>query len=342
MDSILPVVVIGAGPAGLAISALLVTKNVSHMVIDKEPIAGGLYANLHAELPLLSPPLFSSLPLLKYQPADNKNTVGNYHQYLNTYIKVNSPPLRLNEAIIKVTNEEGVYYITTAKGELIKCQKVVIATGMSSFPKIFKFKPPEGIEVQYAKQWKGIEYYREKNILVVGSGTSAFEISSLLAGQTNVWLATNDPVKVVPVTLAGINIHYFLRPLELLPISLLSNLCKGRSRERALNQSIKKYIHQGLITLLNTNLSFENDKLLYDGSKQKIDIIVNCTGYQYDTQILPDDLDRYDNGNIKTHNCQSISHSGLFFIGHPCSGGIDSNYLRGIYRDAYRLIKQLG
>lgn len=134
MASTLPVAIIGAGPAGLAISALLSRHNISHAIYEKEAYAGGLYATLNPELAMLSPPFFNALPGLKYTDPTGNNSVGGYKAYLQDYINKNQPPLRLNTTINKVSRVASGYLLSTGQGETIECGRLIIATGMASFP----------------------------------------------------------------------------------------------------------------------------------------------------------------------------------------------------------------
>jgi len=336
------VAIIGSGPAGLAVSALLSKKNILHAVYEKNTNAGGLYVQLHSELRLLSPAYFNSLPLSKYRDRIGHNTVGDYARYLRDYIEINKIPLTLNTHISEVKKENQSYRLLCGESEISKHTHVVIATGMASFAKSLGLTVPDTIELEDASQFKGINHYQGKNILVVGSGTSAYEIATLLADTSSVFLSVNKPIKSMPISLAGINFHFFIRPLERIPSTWFPSICQSGIQEHAISQDIKKLIRQQRITVV-TPLKQINDKNveLEDGRVESIDIIINCTGYRFDTHILPTDVARHTNGNVLTHRCQSISHPGLYMIGHPCTGGVDSKFLRGIYHDAFRIVKQI-
>lgn len=352
------VCVIGAGPAGLAVSSLFVQKmkerkvderqvkkrkKNDHIILEEKSFAGGTYAVAAPEMPLLSPVFFNSLPLIRYRPKGRKNNVKNYLQYLQGYILKIRPEIKFKTRIRKVSLHESGYRLESANGDFYLCDKLVVATGMSGFPKKLKFKIPAKLEVQTGLQWKGSEYYKGKNILIVGSGTSALEMAVLLADKANVFLAAYQPLRVIPLFFGGLNFHWIIRILELLPKQIFPMVCDGRFHEPAINQKIKAVIRSGKVRPVDPdNIKFTGNAIaMGDGRQQPLDILINCTGYTYNTDILPAGVKRHENGNVMTRKNESVSHPGLFLIGHPCSGGIDSKFLRGIYRDAKRIIKQL-
>jgi len=339
MTTTASVAVIGAGPAGLAISALLSAKGIAHVVYEKEQQAGGLFMRIHPQLTFISPAFFNHLPLLKNRHVDADNSMGAYRHYLREYIETFQPPLQLNTTIQQVSVKDGMYRLATSRGEIADYPVVIVAAGMASFPKPLPFAVPSQIEVQTGTAWRGADYYRGKRVLVVGSGTTALELSALLAGQCKVWLAMKH-VNAIPLHVAGINLHWLIHVLELLPKVLYPALCRGDTREPPINKYIKGHIKQGLIKPVGAAVHFAGVQAIFShGEPTQIDIVLNCTGYRYATDFLPADVQRYPNGVVVCRHNQSISHPGLFMLGYPCAGAIDSKYLRGIRRDARRIIK---
>ena len=59
---VVPVLVVGAGPAGLATAACLRERGVPSLVLDKRGIPGGAYNEMHDGLTLSSPTALNALP----------------------------------------------------------------------------------------------------------------------------------------------------------------------------------------------------------------------------------------------------------------------------------------
>ncbi len=338
MSTSIQTVVVGAGPAGLAVSTLLSHHSKSHLVLEQSHRAGGLYMSLHSDLNLLSPHMYNALPEMALPSGDGEITAGQFASYLRDYIEEMRPPLLLSAQMSAIVKTRSGFEVRLVNGDVFVCKNVVVATGMSSFPKPLGISLPEAVLLQSAREWKGVDYYSGKRVLIVGSGISAIEIAELLTGSAEVTLAVNRPVSTMPLFWFGVNFHHFIRPLELLPKAWMPHLCRGRFRERSVVRYGPDFLHNGEVRLveMGDNMNTSYPALRLDELGQ-YDVVINATGYYYDTSFLPDNVARAKNGNVLTRSCESLSHPGLFMIGHPCAGGIDSPFLRGIRRDAYRI-----
>jgi putative flavoprotein involved in K+ transport len=336
-------VVIGAGAAGLSVSALLSRKAVAHVLLEQADQAGGLYMGLHPDLQLLSPPAYNALPEMALPHRNGEIGAGQFADYLRGYIQAMQPPLVLSVRVSRIAKKNAGYEVCSEAGQVFTCKNVVVATGMASYPKLLDFPLPEAVEYQAARDWQGVDYYAGKRVLIVGSGISAVELAELLAGTTEVTLAVNRTMATMPLLWLGVNFHYFIRPLEWLPKALLPNLCRGRFRERAVVRHGGDFLHNGQVRLVELMGQKRNTgyTLLKPEELTEFDVVINATGYYYESEFLPGDVARAENGNVLTRSCESLSHPGLFMIGHPCAGGIDSPFLRGIRRDAYRIARRI-
>jgi putative flavoprotein involved in K+ transport len=322
--------VIGAGPAGLAAAAALLRAGVSCEVLDRSPGPGGTYRRMHAGLRLLSPAGYNGLPGLEtgWVP-DEHVTAGRYREYLERYARELALPIRHGTEVVAVEIAEGRFVARTRDGKEFEGGSLVLATGMGDFPRPLdrSFDAP----VQQALDWKGPEAYRGKTVLVVGSGTTAFELAAELSGVATVHLLTRDrPLRTFPETLAGINIHHLLALLERLPVSWFAAACEGRWKEPAVDAGVPRRIREGRIRWHRS-----------PPAGIRFDAVISCAGYRFDTSILPAPVARTASGLVRTRANESVSHPGLFVIGHPCSGGADSKFLRGMRRDALRIAHRL-
>ncbi len=341
------VIVVGAGPAGLAMAYLLDQHKINYLVVDQSNQIGGLYATLHPELELLSPARFNSLPGVKFSSDNARVSVASYHDYLKFYAQKFPLNSRFDTHINNIKYENSRHILQTTCGEVLRCKSLVIATGMTCFPKPLPWNGSfEKVDLHTGVQWKGIDYYKNKRVWVVGSGTSACELAALLVGHAELTLLVNKPVKPVPLYFAGINIHYWVRPLELISKKLYPGICKHDYLEPVIDTGIKDAMRRKLLTIVDiADTEFVSGKL-FKGEGDEVlcvdpEVIINCTGFHFDTSIVGETLDYEANRMIKLHKNCSDKDKRLYFLGFPCSGGIDSKFLRGIKRDAYRIIKQI-
>ncbi len=338
------VIIIGSGPSGLAIAALLNKNKIENIILEKESIFGGTYAIINPDIFLLSPGKFNALPLVKGEWKNDSITVGEYYNYLVNYKESQKINIQYNTKIIQILPFEQGYKLISESGKEYLCKKLIMATGMISFPNKQKFNYQENpdVEFQLAKEFKGNEYYRGKNVLILGSGTSAIEIATLLAGISNVYLAIKEQLITFPLFIMGINTHYFIQYLEKIPIKYLKKRCDGKWTHPGLDFGINEAINNEQVILCNNEFILKNNIARFNDQKEfNVDIFINATGYNFDTGILPADIKRKKNGLADTTENESTSHKNLFILGHPCAGGLDSPFLRGIRKDVYRILNKL-
>ncbi|HKH92228.1 MAG TPA: NAD(P)-binding domain-containing protein, partial [Gemmatimonadaceae bacterium] len=89
-----PVVVVGAGPAGLATSAELRRRNIEHMVLERGDTVGHSWANLYDSLTLHTGKHLSALPRM---PFDRRVPLfpsrRDFVDYLHRYVEVLELPI---------------------------------------------------------------------------------------------------------------------------------------------------------------------------------------------------------------------------------------------------------
>ncbi|MEQ1876429.1 MAG: NAD(P)/FAD-dependent oxidoreductase [Bdellovibrionia bacterium] len=334
--------IIGAGPAGLATAAALQKAGISSITLEKDTGAGGAYAKLHPELKLVSPRRYLNLPHLNLKAKNEIVAVGEFRSYLDEYSRSVAADRRYCKEVIAVSSSDQGVTVKCSDESEYAAKVLVVCTGMMSFPRPFPLNAG-GTRVEQAWQWRGAEAYRGKKILVVGGGTSASEIATLAALVTEVWLSVRSPLKTVPLTPLGINIHYGFEWIERLPKSLFPKVCSGDFKEPALDFGLRKAIAEERVRVKEGALELKNGVAVFaDGSEVEPDIIISCLGYEFRTQYLPADIARNKKGWLLTHQNRSTSHRRIFAVGHPCSGAIDSKFIRGIARDAARVASQIG
>ena len=78
-----------------------------------------------------------------------------------------------------------------------------------------------------------------------------------------------------------------------------------------------------------------------DGSVETFDVVFLATGFRFLTPFLPAEVARVKAGHLSVRDGESTSWPGLFAIGTPCARVLDSEFLRGISRDAAPLAERI-
>jgi FAD-dependent urate hydroxylase len=188
------VVVIGAGPNGLSVSAHLRHAGIEHRVFGQT--MGAWRFNMPAGMMLKSEPYASDLstPEDGYLARDycaQANEV--YHErviplsreqfvgYGTWFASQVVPDLEETEVTSVTQSPNGGFQLRTAEGEHIRAARVVVATGIIPFayvPPVLSSLPAD--LVSHTSQHRDLAQFRGKEVLIVGGGSSALETSALL------------------------------------------------------------------------------------------------------------------------------------------------------------------
>ena len=123
-------VVIGAGHAGLAVSACLRDRSVDHVVLERADVAHSWKTERWDSLRLLTPNWQSRLPGLAYvgDDPDGFMTVPEVVGFIERYADVISAPIELQTTVRSLSAAGDGYQVDSDRGSW-RCRAVVVATG---------------------------------------------------------------------------------------------------------------------------------------------------------------------------------------------------------------------
>ncbi|XP_009616866.3 putative indole-3-pyruvate monooxygenase YUCCA10 [Nicotiana tabacum] len=226
------VVIVGAGPAGLAVSACLNKLAIKNVVLEKEDCCGYLwkkrtYDRLHLHLSKD----FCSLPLKPHANSAPKYLSKNeFIQYLDEYVEnfnIN-PKFQCCVEMAFYEKEEKkwnikVRNVATGEMEFYGCDFLVLASGENNegyIPKVLGLEKFKG-EIIHSSEYKSGQKYEGKEVLVVGSGNSGMEIAFDLSNYRScASIVVRNPIHVLTREM----VHTGMLLLKYLPISLVDTL----------------------------------------------------------------------------------------------------------------------
>jgi indole-3-pyruvate monooxygenase len=216
------ILVIGAGPAGLATSACLRRQGLAHVVLEREGQIAYAWQRHYDRLHLHTTKTHSGLPMSPWpKAAPRYPTREQVVQYLQAYAAEHHVAPRLGVTVHTVLRGDR-FAVHTSVGVMTP-RIVVMATGYNAVPKLpsipglGSFRGP----AIHAGAYKNAAPYRGKRTLVVGCGNSGAEIALDLAEHgVDVAMVVRGPVHVVPRDMFGRPIQHTNILLSYLPLGL--------------------------------------------------------------------------------------------------------------------------
>jgi len=177
-DDEVDLLVVGAGPAGIACALRARELGLRCTVLEREPLIGGAVAQYpRGKMVMTQPvrlPLHGTLPRLEYQKEE---LVGIWEDVVQGH----DLDVRTGTTFERVaTVEDGGLAVETDRGTF-RARQVCLALGRRGTPRLLGVPGEERAKVHYslldAQSW------RDSDLLVVGGGDSAIEAALGLAAQ---------------------------------------------------------------------------------------------------------------------------------------------------------------
>ena len=225
--------VVGGGPAGLAVSQQLGARGLSSVVLERGERAGWTWRHLYDSLRLHTGKHLSSLPGM---PFPRRTPLFpsrlEFVAYLESYAARFRLPVRTGVEARGLRQEEGEWLVETSNGEY-RAKVVVVATGIASEPKLPEFDGMSsyGGQMSHSSEYRAPDRSPARSILIVGIGNSGAEIASELAeAGRDVTLSVRSGANIIPRSIAGIPTQYFGWLLSALPSALQRRVTRELSR----------------------------------------------------------------------------------------------------------------
>jgi len=228
------VLVIGAGPAGLAASQQLKQHGVSHRVLERGDTVGHTWAHLYDSLVLHTGKRMSTLPGLRF-PADYPTFVSRtaFLTYLKQYRETFGLPVETGVRVDGIERNNGTWTVTTSKSP-VTSRVIVMATGIVANPVAPRFPGQDQFrgKVLHSVEYRRPDPFKGLRVLVVGVGNSGGEIGAELAHSgVQVTIAVRSGANVVPREIVGVPIQYIAyyvrklpRPLQRVVVSMVRKI----------------------------------------------------------------------------------------------------------------------
>lgn len=304
-------IVIGAGPAGLAVSAALKAKDVDVIVLEKGDQIASSWHRHYDRLHLHTPAKTSALPGLKFP-----DSVGRYPSrrdvitYMNSYAIAHGISPSFNVDVSDVSQTKSGWRVRHKHGEE-HGDVVVFATGLADRPNRPDFVGLNSFpgQVIHSSEYRRPTDISGARVLVVGFGNSGGEIALDLAEAGKlVSMAVRSPVQILPRELLGVPITSFGLLQKIFPYKTVDAInapilrlalgdytrfglqrakrgplamIKETGRIPLMDIGTLEWMRRGEIRVVGGIQSFELDQVRFErGGSAPFDSVVLATGYR--------------------------------------------------------------
>ncbi|WVZ72885.1 hypothetical protein U9M48_021275 [Paspalum notatum var. saurae] len=218
--------IVGAGPAGLAVAACLTMLGVPYVLLERYGCIASLWRHrTYRRLCLHLPKRFCELPLMPFPSSyPEYPTREQFLDYLDDYINMFGIRPFFRQAVISAEFDGELWCVRTKEvvtaamdGEEAvlssatreyRSKWLVVATGENAEPAVPEI---EGIDVfkgqvMHSSDYRCGEPFHGKKVLVVGCGNSGMEVSLDLSNHNvHTSMVVRDTVHVLPREIMGIS-----------------------------------------------------------------------------------------------------------------------------------------
>jgi glycine/D-amino acid oxidase-like deaminating enzyme len=340
------VIVLGAGPAGLAVAYELIRRGIEPLVIEKGTTPGASFAAFPRNI-FFGPWLNNLLPgsSIDWAWLLKRSTQPAYAKYLRDYAQQNRIPVRTQVLVNSVAHENNLFRIFTSTGEL-RSHLLVNATGYFTRPYTPNFAGLENTSVasmhvsQYRDAATVVERLGRRNgrILVVGKRLSAGEtLVELHNAGFQVCLSHRGKLRFGPTSWGEALFSPIHWVAERISVALR---VRKHSYPLMAGGDSRRLIEGGQVATFPNIARFHADTVVFeDGREERFDLVIFATGYRAAMGHLESLLGPQPN-EPKLTNMESTLCPGLFFLGVDQQRSYRSRFLRGIVEDS-RLLAEL-
>jgi putative flavoprotein involved in K+ transport len=304
------VVIVGAGPTGLAAAAVLKERGVEAVLLERSDAIGESWRRRYARLHLHTVRWLSGLPGLAIDRAAGKWVAkDDYADYLVAYARHHGLEPRLDVEVRRIDRADGGWRLDTSAGE-VNARAVIVASGYSAQPKVPDWPGRETFdgELLHSADYVEPRPFAGRDVLVVGSGNSGAEIATDVAeaGASRVRLSVRTPPIVVRRDTLGVPSQLLGIAIGKLPVRVVIPVSKALRKISipdlepyglpAPPDGIAQFARTGTVPILDVGFvravrtgaveivaaveRFEaGDVVLADGSRVRPDAVISATGF---------------------------------------------------------------
>jgi cation diffusion facilitator CzcD-associated flavoprotein CzcO len=346
-------IIIGAGPAGLAVASALKKQGIEPIILEQTNELAHSWKTHYDRLKLNSIKQLSALPFMP-MPADYPRYPSRAQivSYLEDYARHFDIKPLLNTKVLNIDWLGDEWEVNCNHGKYT-ATNVIVATGFNHtkrIPEITGLSTFAG-QKMHSKEFKNGAAFKGMRVLVIGAGNSGGEIAlDLLEHGANVSISIRNPIHIAPLELFGLLPAQLTSTLlDTLPLPIADVIAgmtlkmvvgdlskygikrpnKGplrtlveENRVAMFDTGIVKAIKDGKVHVMPAiNYVSEKSFVFSDGQSKEFDAVIYATGYDHDLGAMLNKLiasraftNSLGEDGYPVHSGKNVGH-GLYFIG---------------------------
>ncbi|ANI89017.1 hypothetical protein A9P82_06745 [Arachidicoccus ginsenosidimutans] len=298
MNSILDILIIGAGPIGLACGIEAQKNGLDYLIVEKGALVNSLY-----HYPLFMT-FFSTadrleignIPFMCLAPKPGRQEALEYYRSVARNKELN---INLYEKVEEVNKQnDGIFSVVTSK-KIYRAKNVIVATGFYDIP-IYMNVPGEDLPKVH-HYYKEAHPYVGQKVLIIGANNSAVDAA------LEIWRKGGEPTMLIRGSEIGERVKYWVKP------DIENRIKEG---------SVKAYFKSQLLEIKEDAIVLKDA----DGNIVTLenDFVLAMTGYRPNFDMLKkfgihlneadDFVPSYNDDTMETNV------DGLFLAGVVCGG----------------------
>jgi len=290
------IIIIGAGPIGIACGIESLKRNVSHLIVEKGCLVNSIF---HYPTNMI---FFSTsdrleigdIPFVSHGDKLTRRESLEYYRSVKESWKLNVKTYEEVKIIFRI--DDG-FKVVTSKGEYT-AKKIIITTGFFDFPNLLNIPGEKMPKVKH--YFDEAHPYAYLNVVVVGGGNSAVDVAlETFRKKANVTM-------VIRENKLKDSIKYWVRP------DIENRIKEG---------SIKAYFNSQVVNIKNDSVDIETPE---GKISLQNDFVFAMTGYHPDYKFLKDSGIRISEDAMMIPEFNPETHEsnvpGIYLAGVVCGG----------------------
>jgi thioredoxin reductase (NADPH) len=296
------IIIIGAGPIGLACGIEAKKAGLKYVILEKGTLVNSLY-NYPVNMTFFSTSErleIGNVPFVSINAKPTRNEALEYYRRATIAWQLT---VHLFEEVLHIKKQDDGFNIKTSKGNY-HTRNIIISTGFYGIPFLLNV-PGENLS-KVTHYYKDPHYYAFQKVLVVGANNSAVDAA------LETWRKGAEVTMLIRKDTIGHRVKYWVKP------DIENRIKEG---------SIKAYFNSSVVAIREHEVDIQTPEGIVTIENNHV---IAATGYQPDLSFLKkigiehsaDEMERPDY-NLDT---QESNIKGIYLAGVIC-GGMDTHSL---------------